>query len=142
MSNEMEKLQVDAARKVAAAEFQAPRLTYSWKPQNRTHKGQGWSIFASSMQHVGHPTIADGMTRDNALFLTLAAVEYHGLVAKLAELRRRQPDAPVLAQLEELIDGALAVIGPDSCAGIGPAGVNSSVATMTERLAQFRRPAV
>src|SRR5262245_14017369 len=100
MSNENEELQIEAASAIAAAGCQIPRLTYSWKPQDRTHKGPGWSIYASSMQHVGHPTIADGMTRDNAHFLALAAVEYHGLVAKLAELRRRQPDAPVLAQLE------------------------------------------
>ena len=76
----------------------------TWRALDFSHKGKGWVILSEALSRMGDPTIADGLTCENAKFLVGAAREYHGVVAKLAELRRRRPDAPVLAQIGELID--------------------------------------
>jgi hypothetical protein len=61
------------------------------------------------MAQVGDPTIADGMTAERAHYLVTSAKELHGIVAKVAELRRRDPESPVLAQIEALTDDGLSI---------------------------------
>jgi hypothetical protein len=66
-------------------------------------------IQVNSMQHVGAPTVADGMTADHAAYIVATAREFHRIVAKVAELRRRDPEAAIMREIDRLAETGLSI---------------------------------